>query len=49
MKFYSFSSLEQNIKDQVRMIRTHPLVPKEVPISGLVYEVESGKLRRITG
>jgi carbonic anhydrase len=41
-----FSNLEQNLKSQVAAIRAHPWV-KDVPIHGLIYEVETGKLRPI--
>jgi carbonic anhydrase len=41
-----FSNLEQNLRSQVEAIRAHPWV-KDVPIHGLIYEVETGKLRPI--
>ena len=41
-----FANLEANLRAQVERIRSHPLV-KDVPVSGLVYEVESGRLRQI--
>ena len=41
-----FSDLEANLRAQVERIRSHPWV-KDVPVSGLVYEVESGRLRHI--
>lgn len=46
MKFYAFSSLEQNIKEQVQKIRSHPMVPKDIAVSGLIYDVETRKLNR---
>lgn len=47
IKFYSFTNLEENVKEQVRKIKEHPLIPKNIPVSGFVYEVETGKLRKI--
>jgi carbonic anhydrase len=41
-----FNDLEANLRAQVERIRSHPWV-KDVPVSGLVYEVESGRLRQI--
>lgn len=32
------------VVDDVRRIRTHPLVPKAIPIYGYIYEVQTGKL-----
>jgi len=42
----SFSDLESNLQAQVERIRAHPWV-KDVPVSGLVYEVETGRLRHV--
>lgn len=36
--------LNQSVVDDVRRIRSHPLVPKRIPIYGYVYEVKSGRL-----
>ena len=41
-----FRDLEANLRAQVERIRSHPWV-KNGPVSGLVYEVESGRLRHI--
>src|SRR5271163_2241498 len=34
----------QAVVDDVQRIRTHPLVPKAIPIYGYIYDVKSGKL-----
>ena len=36
-------------REDVERIRRHPLVPKNIPIYGYVYEVETGKLIEIPG
>jgi carbonic anhydrase len=41
-----FPDLEANLREQVRKIRAHPWV-KDVPVHGLVYEVETGRLRPV--
>ena len=46
LPLHPFSDLEANLRAQVERIRSHPWV-KNVPVSGLVYEVESGRLRHI--
>jgi carbonic anhydrase len=46
LPLHPFSDLEANLRAQVERIRSHPWV-KDVPVSGLVYEVESGRLRHI--
>src|SRR3984893_13673963 len=44
IKFYAFTNLEDNVKEQVRKIKEHPLIPKTIRVSGFIYEVETGKL-----
>ncbi len=39
-----FPDLEANLREQVRRIREHPWI-KDVPVNGLVYEIETGRLR----
>ena len=34
----------QSVTDDVQRIRRHPLVPKNIPIYGYIYDVTSGKL-----
>jgi carbonic anhydrase len=44
--FGAFPDLEAMVREQVRVLRGHPaLLP--VPIHGLVYEVETGRLRPV--
>jgi carbonic anhydrase len=39
----------QAVIDDVERIRTHPLVPKSIPVYGFIYEVRSGKLIEVEG
>jgi carbonic anhydrase len=39
----------QAVIDDVERIRSHPLVPKSIPIYGFVYDVHSGKLIEVEG
>lgn len=41
-----FSDLEENLRAQVRAIREHPWIA-DVPVHGLIYEVETGRLRSV--
>jgi carbonic anhydrase len=34
----------ESVEADVRRIRNHPLVPREIPIYGYIYDVKSGKL-----
>ncbi len=42
----AFPDLEANLRAQIDRIRAHPWV-NDVPIHGLVYEVETGRLREV--
>ena len=42
----AFPDLESNLNAQVERIRSHPWI-KDVPVTGVVYEVETGRLRRV--
>ena len=44
--FGSFADLEASVRVQVDRLRTHAWL-KRVPIHGLVYEVETGRLREV--
>lgn len=37
----------KSVVEDVRRIRSHPLVPKSIPIYGYVYDVRSGKLNEV--
>ena len=39
----------KSVVEDVTRIRRHPLVPKNIPIYGFVYEVETGKLLEVPG
>jgi len=47
LAFHAFPNLEDNLREQVRRIQAHPWV-KDVPVHGLVYEVETGRLREVS-
>jgi carbonic anhydrase len=46
LDFHAFTDLEHNVREQVRRIHAHPWT-KDVPVHGLVYEVETGRLREV--
>jgi carbonic anhydrase len=47
IEFHSFPNLEENVKKQVSKIKSHPLIPKDILVTGFVYDVESGLLRKV--
>ncbi len=45
----TISDRNNSVVEDVERIRRHPLVPKNIPIYGFVYEVETGKLVEVPG
>jgi carbonic anhydrase len=44
--FGSFADLDECVRAQVERLRTHPWI-RRVPVHGLIFEVESGRLYEI--
>ena len=45
--FHAFDDLEDNVRQQVRRVKTHPWIPKTIPVRGFVYDVKTGKLTEV--
>jgi len=46
MAFHAFEDLEENLKEQVKKIESSPFL-KGIPVSALVYDVKTGRLRKV--
>src|SRR5712692_9413233 len=46
--FHAFSDLEENVRQQIQRVKSHPWIPKEIPVRGFVYDVKTGRLREVT-
>ena len=45
--FHAFSDLEQNVREQVEKVKSHPWIPKTIPVRGFIYDVKTGKLNEV--
>jgi carbonic anhydrase len=45
--FLPFPDLDQSVRDDVATIRSSPLIPRDIPITGFVYDVRTGRLREV--
>lgn len=45
--FLPFSDLEQSVRDDVAILRASPLIPGDIPISGAIYDVNTGKVHEV--
>lgn len=47
IQFHAFKDLDTNVRAQVQKIKDSPFLPDDIPVSGFVYDVKSGKLRQV--
>jgi len=47
MRFFAFKDPEQQTKDQIETVRSHPWIAKDVPVRGFVFDVDTGRLREV--
>ena len=45
--FHSFASVEENVRRQILKLRSHPWIPRAIPVRGFVYAVETGRLTEV--
>jgi len=47
MRFFSFKDPEENTREQIKTVRSHPWIAKDVPVRGLISDVDTGLLREV--
>lgn len=45
--FLSFRDLDASVREDVAAIRSSPLLLKDVPVRGFIYDVKTGRLREV--
>jgi len=45
--FYAFDDLEANLRQQVKKVKSHPWIPKHIPVRGFIYDVKTGRLTEV--
>ncbi len=45
--FLPFSDLDESVRQDVQTIRSSPLIPGDVSVSGFVFDVKTGRLREV--
>ena len=48
VRFHAFTNLEANVREQIQKVRSHPWIPKHIPVRGFIYDVKSGKLNEVS-
>src|SRR5271156_1239092 len=49
MRLFSFKDPEENTREQMKKVRSHPWIAKEVPVRGFIFDVETGLIREVHG
>jgi carbonic anhydrase len=47
MRFFSFKDPDQNTREQIKRVRSHPWIAKEIPVRGFVFDMETGLMREV--
>ena len=45
--FHAFSDLEENVRRQIERVKSHPWIPKHIPVRGFIYDVKTGRLGEV--
>ena len=45
--FLPFADLEQSVRDDVEIVRSSPLIPNDIEVTGFVYDVKTGRLHEV--
>ena len=48
MRFLSYKDPAKHTKEQIKRVRSHPWIAKEVPVRGFIFDVDTGRLREVT-
>jgi carbonic anhydrase len=47
MRFFSYKDPEEHTREQIKKVRSHPWIAKEVPVRGFIFDGETGLIREV--
>jgi carbonic anhydrase len=47
MRFFSYKDPEENTREQIEKVRSHPWIAKDIPVRGFVFDVDTGRLQEV--
>jgi len=47
MRFFSYKDPEENTREQIKKVRSHPWIAKDVPVRGFIFDVDTGRLHEV--
>jgi carbonic anhydrase len=48
MRFFAFKDPVQNTREQIKLVRAHPWIAKEIPVRGFVLDMDTGRLSEVS-
>jgi carbonic anhydrase len=47
MRFFSYRDPEEHTREQLERVRSHPWISRDVPVRGVIFDVDTGRLREV--
>ncbi len=47
MRFFSYKNPDDNTREQIKKVASHPWIAKDIPVRGFVFDVDTGLLREV--
>jgi carbonic anhydrase len=47
MRFFSYKDPVENTREQIKKVRSHPWIAKDVPVRGFIFDVDTGLLKEV--
>lgn len=47
-RFYAFSDLEADVRQQIQKVESHPWIPDHIPVRGFIFDVKTGRLHEVS-
>lgn len=48
MRFFAYEDPFQNTIEQIKMVKAHPWIAKDIPVRGFIFDVHTGLLEEVT-
>jgi carbonic anhydrase len=47
MRFFSYGDPVEHTREQIKKVRSHPWISKDVPVRGFIFDVDTGRLSEV--
>jgi carbonic anhydrase len=47
MRFFSYKDPDENTREQIGRVRSHPWIAKDVTVRGFIFDVNTGRMREV--